>query len=1437
MYQIKYISTKIYRTYIVVLILLLAVSTNQTFATDYYFSSLSGNDNRTSGEAQNPSTPWKSIDKLNSFASNLKGSDRILFKSGETFYGTINTIKSGTVGTPIIYTSYSSGAKPIITSLVTVNNWVAAGNGVYQADLSAYNLSKVQIVLLNNKIQEIGRYPNSDAPNGGYLTIGSGGANYITTQETSPYSGSGGEVVIRKNNWIIDRHQINSISGNYISYMSNASVYPAQAGYGYFLQNHSSLLDKSGEWAYDPTNKKLTINLTGHSLSSVEVAVATKDHLITNQMYSTNMTFSNLHFKGSNTNLINISKSENVKIDNCLLEFSGQNAINSNETRGITIQNSEIHNSLNNGIYISFGSPNATIRNNIITNTMKFQGMGKNSDLNGIGIYLCSDADNSIIEKNTLENVGFNGIHFGGDYTKVLNNFVNEFCLIKQDGGGIYTNSDGLRNRNNTGREVIGNIITNGHGNKMGSQEDVEMAEGIYLDDNSSGVKVADNTIAFVSGKGLYLHNANNIEIINNLFYKVKSQVHFLHDYMGDPIRNIKISNNKFSSIDNSEYAYSVYSVLNDVGSVGTINSNYFLDPFDNEFFIYTKTESDGALGVDRNLEDWKATFGYGANSSKPELNISKYEIKSSNLIKSSDFNDASIIAGAYNASTKIDANGITGNSYLINPNNSNKATVYVHLGATKNEDNFLVEFDMKSSTSDMPIELFLEGTYNLDKGEGNKIVATKTSAKTYQILLTSITSKSNESLVFRIPNTAKNVYLDNLKISKVTIDPVDISKIIYFGYNYSNSSVQKSLDGTYKSATNETFSGSVTIAPFSSVLLAKISDEKPESINQSPTVSLAQPSNNQVLIQGSEDVQLVANAIDPEGEIKRVELYANGTLLTTLTDAPYSYSLSSAKLGSHEVHAKVVDNGDLSAISETITFVVEAAPITPINQAPTVSLTKPSNNQVLIQGVDPIELVANATDPEGEIKRVEFYGNGTLLATLTKSPYSYTLSSLPIGNHKVLAKVFDMGELSATSETINFSVEAAKPAINFTGEMVSPANNSSYVLGETTVVLKTNATNSDIKIKEIEFFNWGYPLVKVTTAPFDFEWTKIEVGSYKVSAKITDTDGKAYTTEVTRFSVTKGAAPIAPLTIYISQPTDNQEFVHGKDMVNLKSLVSDFSKVKNITYYNWGQLLTSTTELPHEFNWSAIEVGAYSIYAVVTDTQGKTTTSKTVNFKVTAPLKEVTASAEPTTLKMVQPYDNQVFRLGENGVILKAKSDGEVSTVRFFNWYTPLVVANNKELEFNWSKIEVGSYLVYAEITDSKGKVIKSEPISFKVNSPGARIGTFEDLLSASDTTKLGIADKLEVKTEETYPSSFGIKMGPNPTSSYLRIFFEDYPADIETQISIVDMRGIEMLRKDANTNDGTVEMDVNSLRQGVYIVKLNLENKSIQTKKLIIN
>ena len=64
-------------------------------ANNYYISTSNGDDSRSSIEAQNPATPWKTITKLNSYSGNLNAGDNILFQRGDIFYGSITIGKSG----------------------------------------------------------------------------------------------------------------------------------------------------------------------------------------------------------------------------------------------------------------------------------------------------------------------------------------------------------------------------------------------------------------------------------------------------------------------------------------------------------------------------------------------------------------------------------------------------------------------------------------------------------------------------------------------------------------------------------------------------------------------------------------------------------------------------------------------------------------------------------------------------------------------------------------------------------------------------------------------------------------------------------------------------------------------------------------------------------------------------------------------------------------------------------------------------------------------------------------------------------------------------------------------------------------------------------------------------------------------------------------------
>ncbi len=88
---------------------------NSAWATNFYFSTVSGDDSRTPTQAQNSSTPWKTLNKLNSYFKNLQPGDAVLLKRGDTFYGSITVSKSGTAGSPIVVGAYGTGNKPVIT--------------------------------------------------------------------------------------------------------------------------------------------------------------------------------------------------------------------------------------------------------------------------------------------------------------------------------------------------------------------------------------------------------------------------------------------------------------------------------------------------------------------------------------------------------------------------------------------------------------------------------------------------------------------------------------------------------------------------------------------------------------------------------------------------------------------------------------------------------------------------------------------------------------------------------------------------------------------------------------------------------------------------------------------------------------------------------------------------------------------------------------------------------------------------------------------------------------------------------------------------------------------------------------------------------------------------------------------------------------------------
>lgn len=569
-------------------------------ATNYYFSSSSGDDSRQKNSADQP---WKSIEKLNDIFSQLRPGDSVLFKKGDLFYDTINIKASGSAEKPIVFASYGNGPKPVITSLKTITNWKATETkNIYVSSVEIPN--RLQVVLLNNEPQRMGRYPNSGYS---YIDSHTDSTSITDNKLASAPDWKGAELVLRRERWVLDRFPIASVNNNTITYQ-NAKT-EAEDGYGHFIQNALSTLDTEGEWFYNTTSGSLYMYFNKDPKSK-NIQVATMDNLIASKEYS-HLTFYNLTIDGSNLNGFDINKGTDINISNCNIEHIGRDGIKATLCKNITVDSSLIADCYNDGINL-LGSKSSLINNNVVRNTYTIAGLGGSGNVKGAGI---RNGKDGVIKNNKITNSGYIGIQLGGGDEIIMNNIIDSFCLVKDDGGGIYA-VKGKQDITFAGK-IIGNIISNGIGAGEGTTKTpLSSAEGIYMDAGVSGVEIRGNTVT-ATHWGIYLHNAYSINITDNTLYNNAVQFYAKHDKT-HPINDINFSENNLIAQKPDQVLMGLISSEDDIKTFGKFEKNFYnTQNEDNGFLIQYKTS--GKLIRDKPLfSTLKQNFGIESASSEP---------------------------------------------------------------------------------------------------------------------------------------------------------------------------------------------------------------------------------------------------------------------------------------------------------------------------------------------------------------------------------------------------------------------------------------------------------------------------------------------------------------------------------------------------------------------------------------------------------------------------------------------------------------------------------------------------------------------------------------------------------------------------------------------------------------------------------------------------
>ena len=189
------------------------------------------------------------------------------------------------------------------------------------------------------------------------------------------------------------------------------------------------------------------------------------------------------------------------------------------------------------------------------------------------------------------------------------------------------------------------------------------------------------------------------------------------------------------------------------------------------------------------------------------------------------------------------------------------------------------------------------------------------------------------------------------------------------------------------------------------------------EQSNLAPAVTIVEPINNATFIAPA-SITVVAEAADQDGTVGLVEFY-NGTqkLFEDTDGAPFSFTWDNAPEGIHTLTAKATDNLGTKSTSAPVDVIVL------VNVQPDVSILSPENNATFVAPAN-IAITATASDPDGNIARVEFFAGANEIGEDTDgAPFIYNWTNVPAGDYQITANAVDNNGASRISDPVTVVV------------------------------------------------------------------------------------------------------------------------------------------------------------------------------------------------------------------------------------------------------------------------------------------------------------------------------------------------------------------------------------------------------------------------------
>ncbi|NDP21262.1 MAG: T9SS type A sorting domain-containing protein [Paludibacter sp.] len=429
---------------------------------------------------------------------------------------------------------------------------------------------------------------------------------------------------------------------------------------------------------------------------------------------------------------------------------------------------------------------------------------------------------------------------------------------------------------------------------------------------------------------------------------------------------------------------------------------------------------------------------------------------------------------------------------------------------------------------------------------------------------------------------------------------------------------------------------------------------EVTQTSNFKPTTSITFPINNATHIAGT-SLPVTVNAADVDGTIAKVDLYYRGVYLATKTVSPYTFSVPDIAIGNSELYAIAYDNKNDSTISSIIT-------VAGINTPPTCNLTSPLTDISINQGAS-VLFEANASDDDGTISQISFLVNGSIVFTDTTAPYSFAWSHPNAGSYTVTAMATDNTGLFTYSSPIVITSNATTSGVliyeNFENgvddwALSKAAGGNDWLIKNAigvsgTKCLRRQSTGENFirYITPIYFSASTYTIslqAKAQTAGrlkfkaalvngTDTIWSDVSnyvsnayasytfslncpvAGNYSFLLRCEATSQMQYIEMLIDDIIVSGLGGLdanVPPVVGFASPANAAQVSLNESVLFSANAYDPDGSIAKVEFYVGINKIGEVTSAPYTLNWVTNYPGVYSIKAVATDNNGKT--SEVVN-------------------------------------------------------------------------------------------------------------------------------------------------------------------------------------------------------------------------------